>query len=63
MAGDDEAKYRSCIVRIKQAYYTAQKARLSEEYAKASDNASKLKALTAMQKTDEKIKQLKYGDL
>jgi DNA primase len=63
MAGDDEAKYRGCLTRIKLAYYTAEKARLSNEYAAATDNASKLKALTAMQKTDEKIKQLKYGDL
>jgi DNA primase len=63
MAGDDEAKYLSCLTRIKLAYYTAEKARISNEYAAATDNASKLKALTAMQKTDEKIKQLKYGDL
>lgn len=57
MQGDDEAKYRACVNKLKIDYLTAEKKRLTEEYA-STKNVS---LLTEIARTDGLLRNLKNG--
>ncbi len=57
MQGDDEAKYRACVNKLKIDRLEAEKKRLTEEYATTKDP----KKLTEILKTDGMLRSLKNG--
>ncbi len=61
IAGDDEAKYKSCIARLKRRYLEAEYKRLSQEAERATEFAQKLDYMKQLQKLMGEITRLKNG--